>query len=210
MFKIYEDIWPILATRTGSVHRGPENHKKYPKKSLSLAYPCDSYRFFAIEGQKTIKNTQKKPLKIPKKNLDPIVYECAGVRVCVCVRATIGYLPWQAVQAGYHDGMGVFVDMHKFTPSPTNRHTCACTYVCIYIYIYVRILYITHTLRWFIPTDVPLYRYLPPYLPTATCLPSPPPSAYPTRKRFHPPTDRPTYLHNSIIEKYCKITCTCG
>ena len=61
MFKIYEDIWPILATRTGSVHRGPENHKKYPKKTLSLAYPCDSYRFFAIEGQKTIKNTQKKP-----------------------------------------------------------------------------------------------------------------------------------------------------
>ena len=61
VFKIYEDIWPILATRTGSVHRGPENHKKYPKKSLSLAYPCDSYRFLAIEGQKTIKNTQKKP-----------------------------------------------------------------------------------------------------------------------------------------------------
>ena len=27
-----KDIWPILATRTDAVHRGPENHKKYPKK----------------------------------------------------------------------------------------------------------------------------------------------------------------------------------
>ena len=35
--------------------------KNTQKKSLSLAYPCDSYRFFAIEGQKTIKNTPKKP-----------------------------------------------------------------------------------------------------------------------------------------------------
>ena len=71
MFKIYEDIWPILATRTGSVHRGPENHKKYPKKTLSLAYPCDSYRFFAIEGQKTIKNTQKKTIKNTQKKPRP-------------------------------------------------------------------------------------------------------------------------------------------
>ena len=98
-----------------------------------------------------------------------IVYECAGVRVCVCVRATIGYLPWQAVQAGYHDGMGVFVDMHKFTPSPTNRHTCACTYVCIYIFICAYFTYNTyttmvHTYRRIslpVPATVPTYGYLP-------------------------------------------------
>ena len=52
VFKIHEDIWPILATRTGSVHRGPENHKEYPKKSLSLAYPCDSYRFLQSKARK--------------------------------------------------------------------------------------------------------------------------------------------------------------
>ena len=41
--------------------------KNTQKKTLSLAYPCDSYRFFAIEGQKTIKNTQKNHKKYPKK-----------------------------------------------------------------------------------------------------------------------------------------------
>ena len=40
---------------------------KNTQKTVSLAYPCDSYRFFAIEGQKTIKNTQKNHKKYPKK-----------------------------------------------------------------------------------------------------------------------------------------------
>ena len=47
--------------------------------------PCDSYRFFAIEGQKTIKNTQKTIKNYPKKpRPHPLPATSKEVRDCVC------------------------------------------------------------------------------------------------------------------------------
>ena len=46
---------------------GPGNHKKYPKKTKVTPLLCDSYRFFSIQGQKTIKNTKKNQKNTQKK-----------------------------------------------------------------------------------------------------------------------------------------------